>query len=1414
MDELTGIAQDIRRTVNESLTALQQRALQEETRGWTPRLFFKTNEDWTSLLTDLWIRCGGAHMYQDKELWIGLLSAFYNLNKIVSRAIVSAVFRAFGLRKPNLESQAHASLSVIAPLATLMVVGFGFATGDFSKPTESITRLTTLFKPMGNLGKTIDGFTKLITLVIQGISTVIETVFGNARWYKLVFGTESSEMKEFTVYFLERDFQEYRNVVAASKEEAERVIAWAEKLKSWMPNLVKVEAMRKQTAKDLFWKAAAVLKKVEKAALACVQRAGTSRRKEPFSLYLTGDPGTGKSLMVAECVLQLAAKCGITKSEISDLSYCRNSNSDHYDGYRGQFALVRDDCFTSGSMNLCPEVSEFLQEVSTNVYMPPFAFLQDKGTYFTSRVVISCSNSAYPNISEFICKDALLRRRHVVIEFKKKCQGTVEKDGQVEYFFCDPVHTGHFVRESTYDIQVVRDFIAEHFMAHEERQAALAEKHAAFIDSIFDEDSEDFLLAEMGVVEDPYYARIVQQTNEFKDLVQRKFVSCRDKVLEAYDSFLFNEVFPITPLRGFLLASGAIVAALGMIKIVGSILSPAEEIVEVPVSEAGGLIRKSMPHAYSIGRERTYKAKKVVGPRRIIRARPVSKAQADIQPVEAGFDLPKEVASRTWRLKVTSPGNDMGRGGVALQISHQHMLTCSHSFPYTKTHLVEMTHIETGKKVMVALDPRTMQRKDDMDMVIFEAPSLPPKRDLVKHMPMLKELKYMNGGVGKAFLKDKTVDVRWDPCLQEQKYECANTVYTMLASYDTPAISAPGDSGSPFIAQVYDRFGDKFFLMGFFVAGNKRYSSIMPVVKEVIQPLLDVLYQNDFIRFQIEKPLIGHAIELPLEPGAEKLQLLQQLDARDKHNTPSRSKLVKSPIHGIAFPVECGPSVLYSSDRRLDKEKQGTSILYSSVGKFTEVQGSFVPFIRTEIFDAITEIVDNEDHPDLPRRLLTMDECINGVRYEDGSIVSFCPGIEMSSSPGYGFSGEKKGKVHLFEGDVTEYVMSAQLEEAMREREANLLSDDPYRMTLWTDCLKDEKRSLAKIKAGKTRSFCIPTIDFSLLVRKYFGSFIAMMRSKAMEIFSCVGINPESTDWHYLHAKLAKGGAYGLDLDFRNFDGKAISPEFLVPIASMITSWYNDNNYTARLKLLYDVVHAVSRCGSYIVERHQGNSSGWPMTTELNCIVSYFLVAYAYIITGLDQGKAVSMDTFLTAIVIFTYGDDVILSADEETRKWFTGNSIRDVLGAVGIEVTAANKTPTIEYQPIEDLTFLKRNFRYSFDLGSHVPMLSEATLRNMTQYIHSQEGHTHEEMLRPNLNEILWFASFHGQEVFQRFKERINSAMKQIGFTQLVCTYDVMMERQRKVFDQSEIPLCDWSVSELSLSTLSLSSEDSITLE
>jgi len=149
-------------------------------------------------------------------------------------------------------------------------------------------------------------------------------------------------------------------------------------------------------------------------------------RSEPFVIGLFGPPASGKSTILRELV-QRISRTLFPKLGDDDLYYSRSCSSKHWDGYCNQPIAVLDDW--GQNVTDSSDVQEFAQLVSTNPYILPMAELSEKGTYFTSPIIIVTSNVPfgsgffYNGSSSVIDPLAIWRRFHYPLQIAKNQYG-------------------------------------------------------------------------------------------------------------------------------------------------------------------------------------------------------------------------------------------------------------------------------------------------------------------------------------------------------------------------------------------------------------------------------------------------------------------------------------------------------------------------------------------------------------------------------------------------------------------------------------------------------------------------------------------------------------------------------------------------------------------------------------------------------------------------------------------------------------------------------------------------------------------------------------------------------------------------------------------------------------------------------
>lgn len=114
-------------------------------------------------------------------------------------------------------------------------------------------------------------------------------------------------------------------------------------------------------------------------------------RMEPLVVGLFGQPATGKTTLVQE-IISRAHRELFPEWNLSEISYSRSCSSKHWDGYTGQPIVVLDDM---GQSDDRLDVEEFQQLISCNTYQLPMAELDNKGTKFSSPLIIVTSNLGF-----------------------------------------------------------------------------------------------------------------------------------------------------------------------------------------------------------------------------------------------------------------------------------------------------------------------------------------------------------------------------------------------------------------------------------------------------------------------------------------------------------------------------------------------------------------------------------------------------------------------------------------------------------------------------------------------------------------------------------------------------------------------------------------------------------------------------------------------------------------------------------------------------------------------------------------------------------------------------------------------------------------------------------------------------------
>lgn len=139
-------------------------------------------------------------------------------------------------------------------------------------------------------------------------------------------------------------------------------------------------------------------------------------RQEPFCIALVGNSGIGKSqlteIIAEQCRVQLAVGKALWGP------YFRKKDK-HWVGYAGQYCTVIDDFGQFQSKPDDTDMNDIISMITCTPWITPQAELTDKGMQFESQVVVLTSNDPYPAPKCATSQEAILRRRHLLIEVVK-----------------------------------------------------------------------------------------------------------------------------------------------------------------------------------------------------------------------------------------------------------------------------------------------------------------------------------------------------------------------------------------------------------------------------------------------------------------------------------------------------------------------------------------------------------------------------------------------------------------------------------------------------------------------------------------------------------------------------------------------------------------------------------------------------------------------------------------------------------------------------------------------------------------------------------------------------------------------------------------------------------------------------------
>lgn len=253
--------------------------------------------------------------------------------------------------------------------------------------------------------------------------------------------------------------------------------------------------------------------------------------------------------------------------------------------------------------------------------------------------------------------------------------------------------------------------------------------------------------------------------------------------------------------------------------------------------------------------------------------------------------------------------------------------------------------------------------------------------------------------------------------------------------------------------------------------------------------------------------------------------------------------------------------------------------------------------------------------------------------------------------------------------------------------------------------LKDEATKFSKILAKKTRVFTGAPFCWSIVVRKYLLSSIRLIQNNRYVFEAAVGTNAHSLEWQNMREYLTSFGENRMVAgDYAAFDKSMSSTMILLSYKILYRICKVSGNYSEQdLKVIAgiseDTAFPLIDFNGDLIEFYGSNPSGHPLTVIINGLANSLYMRYCYAKLSPKQ----SAKEFKKHVALITYGDDNAMGVSEQA-PWFNHTAIQAVLAKDGVKYTMADKEAvSVPYITIDEVSFLKRTWRFDSDIGAYV---------------------------------------------------------------------------------------------------------------
>lgn len=1079
----------------------------------------------------------------------------------------------------------------------------------------------------------------------------------------------------------------------------------------------------------------------------------TSLRIKPLTILVTGKSGVGKSAMTVPLLDAILMRTFNTATEREmfmennmDFIYSRAAETEFWDGYYGQKAVVYDDFMQADELRvnngLVNESFEIIR--ASNIY--PFllhkAHLEDKGnSYLDCRVLMCTSNSVDIKSKVINEQEALERRFDIKVKvYPKPDYCTLETaDGELDKRRLMPLEG---FDSDAYEIHFGDKVISFDELVDEcvSRYKSIADAGTSYLDEVHRRREQEFhdAMSEcsdeftpQGDVEDVVKDYMAQ----FKDMMEKeREVTIRDQILAKYE-FLRGRVKQATDwakeqvrhsvgryplLKYALMLFSAVAIAYGFYNLVSAPdmtpqgyanqkykarIDPRVHKVLIKNINHQGVgfkedrvdvnYRKTMRNYYAIYCNDKFRQYLLFTHDRCA----ITNAHCYDGLIDCGLDF--QIMKFEDHVKRSMTGEKMPTRTVTVGMLRQaSIIRCGGD--------VISVDLESCKHIK--------QHKDIRNLILTAE-----EASKMSNNPQIR-LYTFNAGEGSVASQN----------VMARRSTVCYPPYGKFEAFTYPIKTTVGHCGSlAFSPDTCSYYGKILF---FHTAGNGNSGAGLIIPPDLLRLTTKPVGSNGAFKPQGDFDLdtrvsVANGISTTSLCG---LPIVDILD--EPPHLVRETKLRKSVLYGWCGPAKKAPAVL--------KPVDGVDPYMETLCKYATED----PIVDTQLVQtcAYSYSAELKKFPFVDKKILSFEEAVAGIPGRQ-----FIDGIPRKTGAGYPWNMRyKNGKQEIFgaEGDYKFDTVGAK--EVRREVEAKLgmLKDGVRPRFLYTDTLKDELRSKKKVENKETRMISGSPVDLTILTRMYFGSFSAFMMENRIQNGCAVGINPMSKEWSDLAHHVLGEDNKCVAGDFTGFDSSQSSTITQV-ILDIINDWYNDGNDHIRALLWLEVVNSLHVHDKYVVVFDHCLPSGHSMTSIINSMFVNVAFRYCWV---RQVGFLSAIDIFVEFVKLVAYGDDNLCGITYVARTYgFNFETIRYWMNRLGLTYTAEDKSEEgYLYKKLSECTFLKRGFRLEDDRW-YAPLDLDTILEMPMWYRHGPDV---PQRQADNVDNALRELALHTAEIYEKY--------------------------------------------------------------